>query len=302
MKNFRSRLAAFFYRNQNKGIPFLMLFISVGNLVVYFLTRANPDNPLLYNVLSFDAGKILQGQVWRILTYVFVYLCQTGGFWGFLSMVFYTLFGRQLEQAWGTLRFNLYYLTGVLLTALGGLILGSFAQLSVSAYYVNLSIFLALATLEPDMQVRIFFVLPLKMKWVAWLDLGFLLFNMVEELFALTIPLARLGIWDFSFLLPIIALGNWVLFFGKNLKWLLPDPWLRKLNSRKAEQKYPSWVRGGGSARKNYRFKCTVCGRTDASNPGLEFRYCSKCSGYRCYCIDHINNHPHILDGGQDDA
>ena len=39
---------------------------------------------------------------------------------------------------------------------------------------------------------------------------------------------------------------------------------------------------------------CTICGKTDTSHPDLEFRYCSRCQGYHCYCQEHISNHTHI--------
>ena len=43
-----------------------------------------------------------------------------------------------------------------------------------------------------------------------------------------------------------------------------------------------------------YTHKCTVCGKTDVDSPDLEFRYCSRCNGYHCYCQEHISNHTHI--------
>ncbi|MBR4098714.1 MAG: hypothetical protein IKK44_01845, partial [Clostridium sp.] len=46
--------------------------------------------------------------------------------------------------------------------------------------------------------------------------------------------------------------------------------------------------------RKGYLHKCTVCGVTDADDPDMEFRYCSKCNGYYCYCMNHINDHVHV--------
>ena len=58
----------------------------------------------------------------------------------------------------------------------------------------------------------------------------------------------------------------------------------------------PDWAKNyrSSTGERPYRHKCTVCGRTDTDYPNLEFRYCSKCKGYCCYCIDHINNHVHI--------
>ncbi len=273
----------FFYRNRDKGLPNLMLYIAIINVVVYLLSMLNPAVPF-YAFLSFSRASILQGQVWRLFTFVFTYLCEQSLFWGVISLFLYYYFGRMLEQYWGVLRFNCYYLLGVIIMDVAGLLL----NMRADAYYLNLSIFLAVATLEPDAQVRIYFILPVKMKWMAWLDLGLMLLGVVRGL----LYVAE-GMFSFYWLFPLLAIANYFIFFGKQAANLLPD-FLRYRPSRpkKAAYKGQTSRRPGNSG--SYRFKCTVCGRTDTQNPGLEFRYCSQCVGFRCYCAEHINNHAHI--------
>jgi hypothetical protein len=113
-------------------------------------------------------------------------------------------------------------------------------------------------------------------------------------------------------LFPLIGLLNYFLFFGDQMHNLLPLSWRAKLKKKSAPAYRPTTdrpktgtipFRGGvdysktaPAQRVNYTHKCTVCGRTDVTNPELEFRYCSKCSGYHCYCQDHISNHEHITE------
>ncbi len=302
--NARSRRAGWLYKNRDKGIPNLMLWIAIGNVIVYLLTSISTKGYLIPQSLMFSASAIAQGQIWRLITFVFTYLCETNPLLGAISLLCYYWFGKVLEQYWGTLRFNLYYLTGILLcdaVAMIVFLIMLFTGLPVfietfSASAVNLSIFLAVATLQPEAQVRIWFVLPLKMKWAAWVSLGFSVYDVVSGIIAMIrLPfLIYLG-W----LIPIVAIGNYLIFFWKDVPQLFPD-WMKTHHS------HPKKVKTGNRASdygkiipvksRDYRFRCTVCGRTDKTNPDLEFRYCSRCSGYRCYCLDHINAHAHILE------
>ncbi len=292
MNELKRKWNRFLYNNSDKGIPNLMLFISVGTLIVYFFMLIDPSN-VLYRFLCFNRAAILQGQVWRLITYIFI--PTSGGIWLLLLLFAYYSIGRMVEAVWGTLKFNLFYLCGVVIMDIAGLILGQTA----STYYLNLSLFLALATMYPDNRVLFMYIIPLKMKYLAWVYLAITVFDVVQ-----------------GNLFPVFALLNYFLFFGKSCLNVLPGG--DRVGSRKFQFKKsfgggnPNWAnryrsasghRPGsgrsGEAKKvvdapAYRHKCTVCGRTDVSNPELEFRYCSKCNGFYCYCQDHINNHVHI--------
>ena len=315
----RSKLNRFFYRNRDRGLRNLMLYIAVGNVVVWLLTMVNRANPFFYELLYFNPQRILSGQLWRLISYPLVYLVESGPIFGLLSLLFYYWCGSVLEQYWGTLRFNVFYLSGVLLTDLAGIAIALIARAEgdlmglIASYtlgigfvgYVNLSLLLAAATVLPEEQIRIWFVIPVKMKWLAWFDLGLTLFQLIRGLIQLLQLHASYVSLYLILLIPLVAVANYLLFFGKQAANILPDflryhpthkSWQRMEKNRKA---YSDAGLGRGAARSGggqARFRCTVCGRTELTNPGLEFRYCSKCAGYRCYCEDHIHNHEHITE------
>ena len=293
MAKLKSKINRFFYNNRNKGIPNLMLFIAGGNVIAYLLFLLNVGNEIFTNALYFDSELILKGQIWRLFTHVFLYLRAGNGTFVFLrviSLAFYYWAGKVLEQYWGVLRFNCYYFLGVLLTDLVGLAIGASSLTVVEP--VNLSLFLALATVAPDERILIWFILPVKLKWMAWVYFAFLLKDLAEGILTMIYLLTHGAGLYLDWVLQFVALANYFLFFGSGIKNVMPDfIRYRRKKPRAAPKKATVFHT---AAQGNYRFKCTVCGRTELSDPKLEFRYCSKCSGYRCYCQDHINNHAHI--------
>jgi len=286
LKNLRKRFDRFCFRNRDKGIPNLMLYIALGSAVVNILSLIDKTDTLYY-VLCFDRGAILHGQVWRLITYPLTF---TGGsiLITAIALICYYSLGRAMENLWGTLRFNLFYFTGVVLMDIYCMIFGGMADVS----YLNLSLFLAYATLYPNAQFLFLFIIPIK----AW----------VFALFDLALVLYSLLVYPFPYnLFPVVALANYFLFFGRDVVNVIPVSW--QVNARRLFRKKPAKKTGtipfptAGSyeattARPQapYTHRCTVCGRTDVSDPDLEFRYCSRCNGYYCYCQEHINNHTHI--------
>ena len=267
-----------------------MLYISLGSALVYLMTLVT-QNPILYQILAFDRNLILQGQVWRLISYPLTY---TGGnvFFTLVGLLCYYSLGRAMENYWGTLRFNIFYLTGIVLMDVYSLIFGCQADV----YYLNLSLFLSYATLYPDARFLLLFVIPVK----AWI------FALVDLILIL------LGLFSMPFtaynIFPLIALANYFLFFGKETLNVIPKSWRLNIQRlfRKGKPKDPerpktipfpnagSYEASTAKPQAPYTHKCTICGKTDVTNPELEFRYCSRCNGYHCYCQDHINNHTHI--------
>ena len=288
----RKRFERFCFRHRDKGIPNLMLYLCVGTAVVYLFSMTT-NNYILYDILSFDRRLILQGQIWRLFTYPLL-TYQSNILLQLLYLVCYYSLGRAIENTWGTFRFNLFYLSGVMMMDIYCMIFGGFADV----YYLNLSLFLSYATMYPSAEFLVLFIIPVK----AWV-LG--LFDLVLVLF---------GLFAYPFpenLFSIISLANYFLFFGKGVLNLIPVSW--KMNARRLFRKKPrvqpgkqekpkvvpfpkagSYEATVATVKAPYTHKCTVCGRTDISNPELEFRYCSRCSGYHCYCQDHISNHTHV--------
>ena len=293
MKKLNAAVDRFAYRHPNFGIPNLMRLIVFGNAVVYLLYFFAGRNYGVISFLAFDLAHLLQGELWRLLTFVFVpFTFQPISFLIMLS--FYYFVGNALERAWGTAKFTLYYLSGMLLsvlvTVLAALLTGYWGYSLAGTHYINLTLFLAFAMLYPDAQVLLYFFIPLKVKWIAWFDVALLALNVLGAIASGDLM---------GCLLPIIAIMNFLVFFWEDMSRFLDD-WTGKTKHRTSkktvqfhqaarQQKQREAVRG-------YRHKCTVCGRTDADFPDVAFRYCSRCAGYHCYCEEHIFNHEHFTE------
>lgn len=284
MKNLRRKFELFCYQNRNKGIPNLMLYICIGNAVVYLMSNIAGNN-LLYYLLMFNRAAILHGQVWRLITYPLT-MFSSSILMMFISLLCYYSLGAVMERAWGTLKFNLFYLSGIVLMDVYSMIFGCQADV----YYLNMSLFLSYATLFPQAHFLLFFVIPVKAWVFALLDLAIILVGVFGDPFPYNI-------------FPLIALANYFLFFGKDVWNVVPLEW--RLNARRlfgrrsAPAAQPKVIQfhtaqNQQPAKPDYTHRCTVCGRTDVTNPELEFRYCSRCNGFYCYCEDHISNHVHI--------
>ena len=292
MKNLRRNFERFCFQNRNKGIPNLMLYVSVGTAVVYLMSIFLRDYTL-YNALAFNRDAILQGQVWRLITYPFTSY-HPNPFLQMISLLCYFSLGRAMENQWGTFKFNLFYFTGVILMDIYGMLFNCAADV----YYLNMSLFLSYATMYPHAGFLLFFIIPIK----AWI---FALFDLVIVLIGFLFD-------PFPYnLFPVIALANYFLFFGKDVMNVIPVSW--RANARRLFRKSKAKASGTSSQPKvipfpsagsyeastakphaPYTHRCTICGKTDVSHPDLEFRYCSRCSGYHCYCQDHISNHTHV--------
>lgn len=273
-----------------------MLFIAIGNVIVYFFSLIDPSQTV-YSYLYFSREAILHGQVWRLISYIFTYLNDSslmGSLLSFVVLFCYYQIGNMLERQWGVLRFNLYYFVGVFLMDVGAMLLGCNASIGA----LNLTLFLAVATLIPDMRFLLFFIIPVKAKYFAWFYFAYTLYDLFHGL-ALMLRFLGQGPVYLQWLFPLIALANYFLFFGRDVANVMPD-FIRFRKARSRKQKFasanPNWSENYRSkdGKQPYHHKCTVCGRTDTEFPALEFRYCSRCNGYYCYCMDHINNHVHI--------
>ena len=272
------------------GIPNLMRVIVIGNVAVYvlmLLTQANDANALSF--LTFYLNALLHGEVWRLVTFVFV-PAYSSPFALLISLYFYYWIGSTLERQWGTAKFNLYYISGALLTVLGvvlaSLITGNPYLTAAGTGYVNLSMFFAFAFLFPDTTVLLFFILPVKMKWLAYLDGALFAFDIIKAIGAHN--------WA-GVVLPIVALLNFAVFIWPEVHYLKERA--KYQNSRKTVQfRQAQQQQAKQAQQQGYRHKCAVCGRTDTDYPDLQFRYCSKCVGYHCFCQDHIFNHVHFTE------
>ena len=285
-------LDRFCYKHPRFGIPNLMLVVVIGNALVWLLDQFSPGFSLS-SVLSFVPYYILRGEVWRLVTFVFVPTTNKVLLLA-ISLYFYYWIGSILERQWGTTKFTVFYLLGLVLNIIAGFILYlvlPYPVATVSMHYVNLSLFFAFASLYGDMQVLLFFVIPIKVKWLAWVDAALFAFDIILAL--AKIPslglLALVGV-----VAPIVAILNYLIFFWDDLMATMGR--VKRQTAHRTSRQTVNFKQATKHAQqtKGYIHKCAVCGKTDTDYPDEEFRYCSKCNGYYCYCSEHIHNHVHI--------
>lgn len=263
----------------------LILCYAVG----YVIELIN-GNFLLY--LTLDPYKILHGQIWRIFTWIII-PPSSFSLLTLLMLYFYYSIGTSLEQTWGTWRYNVYLLSGMLFTVLGSFVwlgiqylmtggmsgelaayVSSVGSLFFSTYYINMSIFLAFAATFPDVQVLLMFVIPIKVKVMGILYAIILVWEFISA-GSLVIRIAIAS-----------SLLNFVIFFLTTRSHMHMSP---KQVKRRAEFRHEI-----KRSPKITKHKCAICGRTDEDDPALEFRFCSKCNGNYEYCQNHLFTHTHV--------
>lgn len=273
----KKQIEIFCRKHPDFGIPNLIRYLTIANAVIWLL---NMVNPRILPYMTFNPYYILHGQVWRLISFMFI--PPSTGMLAIIAFYFYYFIGTTLERQWGTARFNIYFFSGVILTVLYGFLVYFIAHMAVNltAEYIYLSMFFSFAALFPDMQVLLFFIIPIKMKWLALVDALFFVVNII------TMPFP-------ANLIPLVAILNFFLFCGDDLLQMfgIVKRSATTVNFRREAKKIRR-----EQASNLYRHKCAVCGRTDTDYPDLEFRYCSKCVGYHCFCEDHINSHIHFTE------
>ncbi|MGE5581329.1 MAG: rhomboid family intramembrane serine protease [Bacillota bacterium] len=247
------------------AIPGLMYYIILLNAAVYFLLLFDRTGTIL-DALTLQPGLVMQGEVWRLLTFIFIPPSTSPLFILFI-LYFYYLVGTALEQEWGSFKFNLYYLVGMIATAAGAFLTGGGA----TGVYLNLSLFLAFAYIYPDYEILIFFILPLKIKYLAWLDWAFIAYT------ALVYPVP-------DKVVAVVSVANYLLFFGKEL--------LQRTNRRREVYYNRKRFRDNQDYTEPAHV-CEFCGMTERTDPQMEFRHCPECDPRYEYCAKHLNAHRH---------
>ena len=289
------------------AIPNLSTILIICYAVGYVIQLIN-NNFLLY--LTLNPYDILHGQVWRLLTWVVVPPSGGNVFMTLIMLYFYWSIGSTLERTWGAYRYNVYIFSGMIFTIIGSFIaMGSCylfygeawglsnpaiaslifntGSLFFSTSYINMSIFLAFAATFPDMQVLLMFIIPIKVKWMgivyAVLAVWQLFTGAKYNIGGLVLDLSI-----FSRIALLSSLLNFIVFFFIFRKRLIRTP-----KQMKRQHEYKKEVHKSHSSTIT-RHKCAICGRTDETNPELDFRFCSKCNGNYEYCQEHLFTHQHI--------
>ena len=279
------------YAVSNLSLKLIVLYI-IG--YVLFFVKSE-----IFSLLVLDVTALLNGQFWRVLTWLLVPPV-TGGSYFFVAIMlyFYYNIGRSLEQVWGDYKYNVYIFLGILLTILSAFGWMLFMRLSgysgielatlskygasyFSTYYINMSIFLAFALTFPEAQVYLFFVLPIKVKYLGWIDAGYLVMSMLTGnsavRFVIGAALLNVG-------LLVLRSRNWMSYSPGEVR--------RRQKFRRSVAEGKRSVQGA-----NTLHRCAICGRTEKDGDMLEFRYCSKCEGGLEYCQDHLFSHVHVRKG-----
>ncbi len=292
MNRLNSAVDRFARNHPGFGIPELMRAIVIGQVIVYFLAAFSEYSAVAF--LTFDLEHLLKGELWRLVTWIFMPSSMRPVSL-LISLLCYYSIGTTLERTWGTAKFNLYYLCGMvfslLAVILASLISGYWGWTLSGGYYLYRTMFLALAVMYPESTINLWvmvFPIRLKAKWLAWF---------YAILFAVDLVEAIGSLYVVGIVLPIVSILNFLIFFWPEMTAFLGFQ-SRRMHHQTSRQtiQFKSAVREQKKkdAQRGYRHKCVVCGRTDADFPDLEFRYCSRCEGYHCFCQDHIFNHEHF--------
>ncbi len=266
---------------------YIMLLYAAGLVLQIVMPQ------IYWNYLCLNAGAIVHGQIWRIVTFLIyppVSMSSFGAapasmlsdllFNGIALSLYYSL-GTTLERTWGAFKFNVYFFMGVLGHVLASVIAYLFfgQLLLLTTTYLNLSLFFAFAAMYPDLQFLLFMVIPVKAKVLAIFDGIFFLYGFIVGNAA-----TRCAI--------VLSLANFLIFFlmTRNLNRYAPKEVKRRREFRNQTKIIP---------KNGTRHRCAVCGRTENDGENLEFRYCSKCAGGLEYCQDHLYTHQHVTEGQQ---
>lgn len=275
------KIEMFCYKHPRFGISNLMLYVVIGNVIIWLFSMMDTTN-LLAASLQFSPQLILKGQIWRLISFAFV--PTSGGVLALIMFYFYYFIGNTLEQYWGKAKFTLFFFSGILFTVIYAFVIYFItgADIRISASYIYLSMFFSFATLFPETQVLLFFIIPMKIKWLAYIDAAFFLYEIIVTPFPYN-------------LIPVVAVLNYLLFCGG---WLLQFLGKKRGYNNPKVINYKKAAKQVNRNRNNapYSRKCEVCGITDVDDPDMEFRYCSRCIGYHCYCSRHINDHIHFTE------
>ncbi|MCR4791415.1 MAG: hypothetical protein K5871_01555 [Lachnospiraceae bacterium] len=290
-------------------VPNLTMWLIIGYAIGYIIQMVN-DSFLYY--LALDPYKIIHGQIWRLVTWLIIPPNESNILFVILMLWCCYSIGTILERTWGTYKYNLFIFTGVFLTILfsfaylaflfltegaavvqayedGAYLFSGYVWFAFSTYYINVSIYLVFAMTYPNDVVRLYFLIPIKMKWLGIIDIVYMGYLLIVGG-----PYTRFAV--------LAAVFNCLIFYVANIKGIALSPkQIHRHNqfNRSYKQGQNSGYKqtgfqSGGQVQKMARHKCAICGKTDLTDPDMMFRYCSKCNGNYEYCQVHLFQHSHV--------
>jgi hypothetical protein len=242
------------------AIPHLTLYLIGIQAVGVFLLMGGYINVA---DLVLVGGLVQVGQWTRLLSFMMIPKT-LHPLWLFFAFYIFYLIGTTLEREWGAFRFNLFILTGYLLTVTAAFLVPTAV---ISNYFFLGAVFLAFATLMPNFEFYLFFILPVKVKWLGWLT---------AALYFMVLLTGDPG----SRLCVLAAFLTYALFFGQGF-----------IGRIRAARRRQAYLNKNAKAAAAPLHVCSRCGISDKSDEALQFRYCSTCG--RCFCEKHITDHDH---------
>jgi hypothetical protein len=214
--NFLPRLERYFGWIAVGGLP---IYIVAAQAIPYIWTLQSPE---AIHWLSMDPYAVQSGEYWRVLTFLFIVPFQNP-----ILVLFYLYFqyfcGVALEEEWGSFRFTLFYLFGVVMSIAAAFLVGGDVN---GAFYLNETTFLAFAAMHPNFQVLFFFIIPLRVKWIAWLAWAQIIWSFI--------PLP--WIWKIAVLL---SLSNYFVFLGASHATQFQE-WFQRMRHKQRHKNWPS--------------------------------------------------------------
>lgn len=280
------------------AIPNLMKYIialyGVGILIYSF-------NPNAYLFLGLDIDKVLKGQVWRLVTFLIPMSTFSNILFVFLKAYIFYMIGNALENAWGSFKLNLYFFSAVIFNIIAAFIIFGIFRANILGYSVYMfvlsspldfiysSMFFAFAAMYPNTQFLLYFIIPVKVKYLAWINGALYLYNIYQYI----------SMGFYLGIVPIVvSLANFFIFYmsTRNYRRFSPKEFERRARFRKQmnEGKKQGNVTDFRGRTVITRHKCAICGRTELDDDNLEFRFCSKCNGNYEYCMEHLFTHEHV--------
>ncbi|MBI5397488.1 MAG: hypothetical protein HZA91_19490 [Verrucomicrobia bacterium] len=244
------------------AVPGLTRLIVGFNVAAFVLLRMDST---WIKALILDPDLVAGGEIWRLVSYLFI-PPTLDPIWLFFALYLFWIMGDGLEQEWGAFKLNVFYLVGMIATTVVAFFI---AHNSVTNAYLNLSLFFAFATVFPNFEILLFFILPVKVKWLAAVSAAFV---------AWTILTAPMG----GKLAAVVSLANYLVFFG-------PQFWQMALLNRQVAKRRAEFETKKREGEADTWHRCVVCNRTEQDNADLEFRVADD---DREYCMEHLAQAP----------
>ena len=248
------------------AIPNITLMLIVCQVGMFVVVQRDPG---MWERMVLIPSKVIDGEIYRLFSFLII-PPGTILIWALFFWYLFYLMGTALEGFWGTFRYNLFLLIGYIATVASGFVTPGAI---VSNGFLEGTVFLAFAYLNPNFELLVMFILPVRIKWFALLTWIIYTHQFI------------FGEWS-TRLTVASAVLNFFMFFGSEI-------WYR---ARMGQRRMAGQARRFAERPPEFLHQCDVCGITDKTHPDMDFRYCSKCSGDQCYCTEHIRDHEHVVE------